>query len=243
LEKVTYQFTKHYFSGIQIWNLVLQADKVTHRDGPHSSNTTFANAWYYSPISANNPVIELPGGQKITTEETIEKEPEQPAPAASNTTLIGTWCISASDQSGSRVQNGVMSTIFRQYTFNANGNYTCNIKTLDPVMNSIFLGRENGTYQITGDNLTINPKKAVLEEWSKKGGRDEWGSLLKTQNTPPEKITYQFAKQYIAEINEWQLILKTSKETKRDGPFNNYDHNAWIYIISSPSHPIIKLPN
>ena len=47
LEKVTYTFTKHYFSGIQEWNLVLQADRTTERDGPFSSNTTFNNAWMY----------------------------------------------------------------------------------------------------------------------------------------------------------------------------------------------------
>ena len=60
IERVTYQFTKHYFSGIQVWNLVLQADRPTERDGPFSGNTTFPNAWYYAPISPNNPVIELP---------------------------------------------------------------------------------------------------------------------------------------------------------------------------------------
>jgi hypothetical protein len=60
LEKVTYQFTKHYFSGIQVWNLVLQAGSATERDGPFSSNNTFTNAWYYAPLSSNNPTIELP---------------------------------------------------------------------------------------------------------------------------------------------------------------------------------------
>ena len=60
LETVTYRFTKHYFSGIQLWNLVLQADSATDRDGPFSNNKLFENAWYYSPISANNPLIELP---------------------------------------------------------------------------------------------------------------------------------------------------------------------------------------
>ena len=60
IERVTYQFTKHYFSGIQVWNLVLQADAPTVRDGPFSGNTTFPNAWYYAPISTNNPVIDLP---------------------------------------------------------------------------------------------------------------------------------------------------------------------------------------
>ena len=60
IEKVTYKFTRHYFSGIQLWNLVLQADRPTERDGPFSNNTLFPNAWYYAPISPNNPVIELP---------------------------------------------------------------------------------------------------------------------------------------------------------------------------------------
>jgi hypothetical protein len=36
------------------------ADKATERDGPFSSNTTFPNAEYYSPISSSNPLIELP---------------------------------------------------------------------------------------------------------------------------------------------------------------------------------------
>lgn len=60
LETVNYRFTRHYFSGIQLWNLVLQAGNPTERDGPFSNNTLFPNAWYYAPISANNPVIELP---------------------------------------------------------------------------------------------------------------------------------------------------------------------------------------
>jgi len=60
LETVAYRFTKHYFSGIDQWQLVLQADKATMRDGPFSTLTLFPNAWYYKPISSNNPVIELP---------------------------------------------------------------------------------------------------------------------------------------------------------------------------------------
>ena len=160
-----------------------------------------------------------------------------------NTSILGTWCISASELSNYRVKNGVVSTIFRQYTFNANGSYGCNIKTFDPLLNSTFLGRETGTFQINGSNLSINPQKSVLEEWSKKNGADEWGKLLKTQNIALERITYQFTKQYISAIKEWQLILKANNQTKRDGPFNNNDRNGWIYIFTSPSHPVIKLPD
>ncbi|MBS1947995.1 MAG: hypothetical protein JST47_09530 [Bacteroidetes bacterium] len=61
LEITTYHFTKHYFEGIQEWNLVLQASAPTTRDGPFSSNTLFSNAWYYSMPSAYKPAIVLPG--------------------------------------------------------------------------------------------------------------------------------------------------------------------------------------
>jgi hypothetical protein len=60
LETVTYKFTKHYFSGIDEWDLVLQSDQPTERDGPFSTFKLFPNAWYYKPISANNPIVELP---------------------------------------------------------------------------------------------------------------------------------------------------------------------------------------
>lgn len=47
LETVKYRFTFHYFSGIKEWNLVLQADKETQREGSFSANKTFPNAWYF----------------------------------------------------------------------------------------------------------------------------------------------------------------------------------------------------
>ena len=47
LETATYKFTFHFFSGIQEWNLVLQAPNPTQRDGNFSGNTTFPNAWYF----------------------------------------------------------------------------------------------------------------------------------------------------------------------------------------------------
>ncbi|MEO8648811.1 MAG: hypothetical protein ABI539_06560 [Acidobacteriota bacterium] len=47
LEKVSYRVTFQYFSGIQEWSLVLQADDPTQRDGPFSNNKTFENAWYF----------------------------------------------------------------------------------------------------------------------------------------------------------------------------------------------------
>lgn len=60
LEKQSYQFVMHYFSGIKEWSLVLQADQQTQRDGPFSGGIAFDHAWLYGPISNYHPLIKLP---------------------------------------------------------------------------------------------------------------------------------------------------------------------------------------
>jgi hypothetical protein len=54
LEKISYRFKLHYFTGIQEWNLVLMADSPTQRDGQFSNNTTFQNAWYFDQRFTDN---------------------------------------------------------------------------------------------------------------------------------------------------------------------------------------------
>ncbi|MFL6468568.1 MAG: lipocalin family protein [Pyrinomonadaceae bacterium] len=54
LEAAAYRFTFHFFEGIKEWNLVLQADKTTQRDGPFSNNQTFPNAWYFDQKYTDN---------------------------------------------------------------------------------------------------------------------------------------------------------------------------------------------
>lgn len=61
LETVTYQFTFHYFSGINEWNLVLQATNPTNRDGQFSSLTTFQNAWYFDQKFIDNDLTSAKG--------------------------------------------------------------------------------------------------------------------------------------------------------------------------------------
>lgn len=157
--------------------------------------------------------------------------------------IIGTWGATASDQSSYRMNNGVMNYISRQYTFNDNGTYTFISKAFDPFMDKILLGKENGTYVISGNNITITPQKSVLESWSKNAGRDEWGKFLSSQNRTLEKLTYQFTKQYFSGTKNWSIVLRANNQTQRDGPFVggvNFS-NAWIY--SPPcSQCFIKLP-
>jgi hypothetical protein len=162
-----------------------------------------------------------------------------------NNSITGIWIATASDQSSFRMNNGVMNYISRQYTFNTNGTYTFFSKAFDPLMDKILLGKENGTYQVSGTTITITPQKSVLEAWSKKNGVDDWGRLLTSQNRPLEKQNYQFVKHYFSGMKEWDLVFQANKQTQRDGPFSGGTafNNAWIYSPISNYHPLIKLPN
>lgn len=165
--------------------------------------------------------------------------------AGHDSSILGTWGANASDQSSWRVNNGVMSTISRQYTFNGNGTYSFITKTFDPLMDKLLLGKENGTYQMSADNITIIPQKSVLEAWSKKDGTDKWGKFLTTQNITLEKTTYRFTKHYFEGSKEWSLVLQGDRETRRDGPFsgNTTFTNAWYYGPISANNTQIKLPD
>ncbi len=177
----------------------------------------------------------------------LESATQPPATGnnSDNASIIGTWGANASDQSSYRVNNGVMNYITRQYTFNVNGTYCFVSKAYDPLMDKILLGKENGTYQISGNNLTIIPGESVLEAWSKKDGRDEWGKLINTQNITLEKVNYQFTKHYFEGSHQWNLLLQASKVTQRDGPFssNSTFLNAWYYGPVSANNKVIELPD
>jgi hypothetical protein len=158
----------------------------------------------------------------------------QPAAAennADNASIIGIWQATASDQSSYRVNNGVMNYITRQYTFNANGTYTFVSKAFDPLMDQILLGKENGKYQINGNNLIIVPGESVIEAWSKKDGKDEWGKMINSQNQAQENVSYRFNKHFFNGTRKWSLVLQGDNATRRDGPFsgNTAFANSWIY--------------
>ncbi len=159
--------------------------------------------------------------------------------------VIGTWGANASDQSSYRVKNGVMNYISRQYKFSADGTYSFTSKAFDPLMDKILLGKESGVYQVSGNSLSITPKKSVLEAWGKKDGADKWGKFISTQNIALEKVNYQFTMHYFSGTQRWSLVLQTGAATKRDGPFsgNTSFSNAWYYDPISQNNPVIELPD
>ena len=79
----------------------------------------------------------------------------------------------------------------------------------------ILLVRQSGTYQVSGNNLTISPRTSVIEAWSKNRGIDEWGTRLNSQPYLLEKATYQFTRHYFSGIQTWSLVLQSDKQTAK----------------------------
>ncbi len=152
--------------------------------------------------------------------------------------IVGTWGISSTVASYTNMSINEGS-IVTQYTFNANGTYSFYIKTFRYQLANLLLTRETGIYQISGNNITISPQKSVIESWSKKVGTDDWGQLLSSQKRDLEKISYQFFTQDLG-LGP-MLVLKAGAITKRDGPFNNSEKDAWLYP-SKTGVDLLKLP-
>ncbi|MGZ8557591.1 MAG: hypothetical protein ACXWWC_04640 [Chitinophagaceae bacterium] len=182
------------------------------------------------------------GSVSLKKPETIPQQ--NPITNDAKNSILGTWGANASDNSNYRMKNGIMNYISRQYTFNADGSYSFVSKTFDPLVDRILLGKETGTYLVTGTKVSLNPKKSILQEWSKMNGTDDWGKLMKTQNIALEKATYQFTKHYFSGTQIWNLVLQADKATQRDGRHSSNDtfKNAWYYGPLSANNPQIKLP-
>ena len=191
--------------------------------------------------------------KKLTITPKVPAENSQPAGNTNNSSIVGTWGVDGSDNTDFAINNGIRGYIRKQYTFNQNGTYLFVIKTFSYVSDKLLLTKESGTYQISGNNITINPQKSVIQGWSKasvigsdgkKAYTDNWGKLISNQNKQLEKTSYQFTKEYFADTQTATLFMRANKETLRDGPFNSTSSpNTWAYPLIKYEQSIIKLPN
>ena len=161
---------------------------------------------------------------------TIKKEEE--------TALTGVWGVSSTTASYNNM-NSSEGSIVKQYIFNADGTYNFYIKTFQYQLENLLFTRETGKYSISGNNITIDPQKSVTESWTRKDGTDKFGKLISSQKRELEKITYQFHIEQF--VTGRSLVLKAAKSTKRDGAYNNYEKDAWLYPAKTEIE-IIKLP-
>jgi hypothetical protein len=151
--------------------------------------------------------------------------------------VVGTWSKTSTDNTDYSLNNGLHSYHKMQYEFNANGTYSFIYRSFS-YLPDIYFAKENGTYKIDGNTITIIPKASIFETWSKDNGTDKLGKLKTRQKRKLEKVTYKFSSQYFSGIDEWQLVLQLDHPTERDGPYNGGTSfsNSWLY--GSAKYPI-----
>jgi len=154
--------------------------------------------------------------------------------------ITGTWRRGK----GVTGYGGRWSSTGYQYTFNTNGTYTYVIKTYTEDDPETLLTRESGSYTISENTVTLDPKTNVIEAWSKSNGGDNYKALITSQNKPLEKITYQFKMHFFPELKETDLVLIYGNETVRDGKYNATEAfpTGWRFSPAGPEYKPIPLP-
>jgi hypothetical protein len=159
------------------------------------------------------------------------------APAAANTgdaaKLIGRWQRSGSGYPAyaDPVSWGTAGYTTSRYEFKPDGTYIYTERSFRMMMTNILVVKENGSYSVSGNTLTIKPAKGTITSYKKAGGVDALGPVVSTQNRKLETTSYKFTFHYFSGIQEWNLVLQADTPTQRDGPFSNNTtySNAWYF--------------
>lgn len=177
----------------------------------------------------------------IKAPETKKVQPVTTQPTAINdpSSVIGIWGKTSNNNNSNDVADGLHGYFKCQYTFNKDSTYSF-ISRIFSYQPDIILAKENGTYEVIGNVITLTPQSSIVQKWSKgyatePDGRkvysDALGVLLSGQQRPLEKTSYRFMKEYFSGIQEWSLVLSADQKTVRDGPFNggNNRPGTWLY--------------
>ena len=252
-ETITYNFEIKYLSGMQRTYLYLRCNKPTERDGRRSNDNNAPHEFSYGQRSTNEEVLlDNPPGVKTGFENKSINAASQPqtvapSPANSNNSGIqGLWCNYALEPAGviNGIQQYTAGYLRTEYSFNANGTYVYRKKNWLTKSPDIYFIYETGTYSVNGNQITLTPKQGKTNVWSKPKSlkNTEWGNKTKEANSRLEEVTYTFEIESDPAYNSTSFILKTGKETERDGAgvLNNstrqfrYTQRADASLIDNP---------
>ena len=104
------------------------------------------------------------------------------------------------------------------YHFNANGTYEFSRVDFQNYSPKYYLENEEGTYKISGNKITITPRKAIFS--SHKSKKEE--PPIRSGNLGLAPVQYSFEFMDLHNDGRWSLLLSPVDgiETKRDGVFS-----------------------
>ena len=229
LEKTTYAFEIKYYSGTNIYSLILKPGNATQRDG--ATEVSYRNYEDRKSIIDNPPGFKTGFENKsLTVSSSLSQTNNTTAAIANNSPLVGKiWEGSSPERAGAgNMQYNTGGFFTNQYTFNSDGTYRFVNVNASAFTNSKSLNYEMGTWSVSSDQLTIIPSKGQNEEWTiigktSNGNSDvinrkimeTWNKKTKTSNRKLEKYSYTFSIGKNGDRNA--LILQRSGHTEREG--------------------------
>ncbi len=172
------------------------------------------------PFLESLALVKAPAAQATPTAPTAE-----PTTTSNTPPIAGTWSNGSSHYVGGVSQGSVKS----RYTLNPDGTYEFFRETWGGSGNPTwyFIVLETGTWKLSGDQLTLAPKKTTGTEYH---------TDKKTQRpvkVPLESATYTAKTVYMSGLQEWNLVLTIAKPTVRDGAFASNASYPSSYLFNN----------
>lgn len=160
--------------------------------------------------------------------------------------IAGLWVVNLAESRGF-VNGHLMYTggyTRKEYQLSEDGTYTFRIKVWLASSEAIYFVYESGTWAVSGNQLTITPKKGKGGWWNKDkvtNNVDKWGSFQKTAGYKLQTITYRFE---IKEDSNYgnSIVLYSNKPTERDGGQFNESPYRFSYTSRQSGKPYIDNP-
>lgn len=161
-------------------------------------------------------------------------------------TIAGLWVVNLAESRGF-VNGHLMYTggyTRKEYQLSEDSTYTFRIKVWLASSETIYFVYESGTWTVSGNQLTIIPKKGKAGWWNKDkvtNNVDKWGSFQKAAGYKLQTITYRFE---IKEDSNYgnSIVLYSNKPTERDGGHFNEAPYRFSYTFRQSGKPYIDNP-
>ena len=234
MEPVTYTVDLNFYRSEYERKVTLQSASVTEREGKQENNKIILESRAKDASLIDNPPGVKTGFENKSFSSSAKAAANNnPSAADINSPLVGKiWEAQTLEKFGSSGNSTYSGGFWKyQYKFNTDGTFQFVYSAASGLANNPVqvLQYETGTYNVNGNQLTINPLKGTNEEWSV--GKINNGmsaelirkvlkkrlTKLKSSARKLEKITYPISIKYWQGNEANALCLKHTQNTVREG--------------------------
>ena len=149
-----------------------------------------------------------------------ENQPQAPVGSnGSQPTLAGNFWKQGAIRGGMLGHSELAAATFsKTYHFFSDNTYKFSVVNMQLAAPKYYLENEEGTYKVTGNTITITPRKASFSQHR----LNKEDPPIKSGNLPLTIVQYRF--EFWRYDDNWRLLLSPidGNETKRDGTFSFY---------------------